>query len=46
MYPYVRSLCAGGQAEARVQRCLPHLFGKSLCKVGSLHRHCSHACQA
>lgn len=37
MYPYVRALCAGGQAESRVRQCLPRLLGESICKVGSKH---------
>ena len=46
LYPYVRDLCAGGQAESRVQQCLPMLLGESLCKVGSKHRQHSNVCQA
>jgi len=35
VYPYVRSLCVSGQAESKLQQCLPKLLGESFCKVSS-----------
>ena len=34
MYPYIRSLCASGQAECKLQQCLPKLLAESMCKAG------------
>ena len=33
VFPHIRSLCVGGQAESKLQQSLPRLFGESLCKV-------------
>ena len=37
MYPYIRGLCASGQAESRLQQCLPKLLAESMCKAGPQH---------
>ena len=34
MYPYIRSLCASGQAECKLQQCMPKLLAESMCKAG------------
>ena len=33
VFPHIRSLCVGGQAESKLQQSLPRLFGEFLCKV-------------
>ena len=37
MYPYIRGLCASGQAESKLQQCLPRLLAESMCKAGPRH---------
>ena len=34
MYPYIRSLCQSGQAECKLQQCVPKLLAESMCKAG------------
>ena len=36
MYPYIRSLCVSGQAESKLQQCLPKLLAESMCKAGPI----------
>ena len=36
MYPYIRSLCVSGQAESKLQQCLPKLLAEYMCKAGPI----------